>query len=75
MQVDVNGPHTDPIYSFLKLNLPKDNQGDAAELRWNFQKFLVDKTGYPQRFFHEDFDKESIRIAIKVLLEGNQDLS
>ena len=42
-KVDVNGPGRDPLYAFLTAeNTAPDGPGD---IRWNFAKFLVDKTG------------------------------
>jgi len=42
MQVDVNGPNTAPIYKFLKSSAG----GFLGDLvKWNFEKFLVDKNG------------------------------
>lgn len=36
-KVDVNGPNTDPVYTFLK------KHGGGADIRWNFAtKFLVE---------------------------------
>ncbi|KAL5224867.1 hypothetical protein ABZP36_011506 [Zizania latifolia] len=41
-KVDVNGPNTAPIYKFLKLSAG----GFLGDLvKWNFEKFLVDKNG------------------------------
>ncbi|XP_051129990.1 probable phospholipid hydroperoxide glutathione peroxidase [Andrographis paniculata] len=41
-KVDVNGPNTAPVYQFLK-----SNAGGflGALVKWNFEKFLVDKNG------------------------------
>jgi hypothetical protein len=40
--VDVNGPSTAPVYQFLKSNAG----GFLGDLiKWNFEKFLVDKNG------------------------------
>lgn len=42
LQVDVNGPSTAPIYQFLK----SKSGGFLGDLiKWNFEKFLVDKKG------------------------------
>lgn len=42
MQVDVNGPNTAPVYQYLKSNAG----GFLGDLiKWNFEKFLVDKNG------------------------------
>ncbi|KAL1544675.1 Glutathione peroxidase 7 [Salvia divinorum] len=41
-KVDVNGPNTAPVYQFLKSNAG----GFLGDLvKWNFEKFLVDKDG------------------------------
>lgn len=41
-QVDVNGPNTAPVYKFLKSSAG----GFLGDLvKWNFEKFLVDKNG------------------------------
>ncbi|XP_015972261.1 phospholipid hydroperoxide glutathione peroxidase, chloroplastic [Arachis duranensis] len=41
-KVDVNGPFTAPVYQFLKSNAG----GFLGDLiKWNFEKFLVDKNG------------------------------
>ncbi|KAM7255624.1 hypothetical protein ACFE04_008522 [Oxalis oulophora] len=41
-KIDVNGPNTAPIYQFLKANAG----GFFGDLvKWNFEKFLVDKNG------------------------------
>ncbi|CAN4075732.1 unnamed protein product [Withania somnifera] len=41
-KVDVNGPNTAPVYQFLK----SSTGGFLGDLvKWNFEKFLVDKNG------------------------------
>ncbi|KAK9682893.1 hypothetical protein RND81_10G104700 [Saponaria officinalis] len=41
-KVDVNGPNTAPVYQFLK----SSTDGFLGDLiKWNFEKFLVDKNG------------------------------
>ncbi|KAF9623249.1 hypothetical protein IFM89_000738 [Coptis chinensis] len=41
-KVDVNGPSTAPVYQFLKSSAG----GFLGDLiKWNFEKFLVDKNG------------------------------
>ena len=37
-RADVNGPHTQPTYHFLKNALP-------GEIEWNFNKFVVGRDG------------------------------
>lgn len=41
-QVDVNGPNTAPLYQFLKSSAGGFLGG---LIKWNFEKFLVDKNG------------------------------
>jgi glutathione peroxidase len=45
-RIDVNGPHTHPLYTYLK----RSKAGllgifGAAGIKWNFTKFLVDRSG------------------------------
>jgi glutathione peroxidase len=60
-KVDVNGPHAEPLYAYLRSQQPGDFGPDhflyervmrthpdsvhSDEIRWNFTKFLVDKDG------------------------------
>jgi glutathione peroxidase len=42
-KIDVNGPQTHPLYRFLK----RERRGIfwTEKIKWNFTKFLVDRTG------------------------------
>lgn len=42
-KVDVNGDNEAPLYTLLKAAQPGD--GDASDITWNFEKFLVDGAG------------------------------
>ena len=42
-KIEVNGDGAAPLYKWLKAEQPGD--GDSAEIAWNFEKFLVDRTG------------------------------
>lgn len=42
-KVDVNGPDSDPVYEFLK-SQKAGNLGFRG-IKWNFEKFLVDRQG------------------------------
>ena len=42
-KVEVNGPHTHPVYEYLKHAAPGILGSEG--IKWNFTKFLVDKTG------------------------------
>lgn len=43
-KIEVNGKNTHPLYKYLKATLPRE---DKNEVKWNFEKFLIDKTGKP----------------------------
>jgi len=47
-KVDVNGPDRHPLYDVLTAT--PDDSGDAGDIQWNFEKFLVSPTGGVQRF-------------------------
>ncbi|CAD7696033.1 unnamed protein product [Ostreobium quekettii] len=73
-KVDVNGPDAHPVYKFLKQHLPKAQGGGGGEpsdfdLRWNFQKFLVDGGGYPVKLYQEAFVEAPLEAEILKLLE------
>lgn len=42
-KVEVNGDGAVPLYKWLKAEQPGD--GDSSEIVWNFEKFLVDRSG------------------------------
>ncbi len=42
-KVDVNGDAESPLYTLLKAEQP--GAGETTDITWNFEKFLVDKTG------------------------------
>ncbi|MFM2070811.1 MAG: hypothetical protein RLZZ623_1074 [Actinomycetota bacterium] len=39
-KIEVNGDHACELYTWLK-----SQQGDGADITWNFEKFLVDRDG------------------------------
>jgi glutathione peroxidase len=47
-KIEVNGPDRHPIYAEL-VKVP-DAEGYAGDIRWNFEKFLVDRDGNVTRF-------------------------
>ena len=48
-RADVNGPHTQPVYSFLKsAELAGAPSGD---IEWNFTKFVVGRDGQVHKRF------------------------
>jgi glutathione peroxidase len=42
-KIDVNGPGRHPLYQ--QLVITPDADGEAGDIQWNFEKFLVDSTG------------------------------
>ncbi|MEM7180697.1 MAG: glutathione peroxidase [Spirochaetota bacterium] len=64
-KVEVNGANAHPLYKFLKSSVT-----DSSEIRWNFEKFLIDKTGtVKQRFASGDKpDSSEMQQAIEALL-------
>jgi glutathione peroxidase len=44
-KADVNGPNAQPLYGALK-----KASGNESDISWNFEKFLVDRTGKVTRF-------------------------
>lgn len=72
-KIDVNGPTSHPIYQFLKSQLPEDQGGGGGvspgkDLIWNFQKFIVNKKGYPVKFFYQNYDIVAVETAVYQLL-------
>ena len=47
-KIEVNGDKTNPLYTYLKETLPLEGKND---IRWNFEKFLIDKNGKPVKRF------------------------
>ncbi|MDD3077803.1 MAG: glutathione peroxidase [Paludibacter sp.] len=47
-KTEVNGKHTASLYQYLKAALPLEGKND---IRWNFEKFLIDRTGKPVKRF------------------------
>jgi glutathione peroxidase len=64
-KIDVNGPKTDPLYAWLK-----SQKGGllGASIKWNFTKFLVDKTGKVAGRFAPTDTPRSLKGAIEKLL-------
>jgi glutathione peroxidase len=54
---DVNGPDRQPLYDVLT-PLP-DGEGNTGDIRWNFEKFLVDRNGEPVQRFSPLVEPES----------------
>jgi len=59
-KVDVNGGSASPVFAFLK-------QG-GADIRWNFEKFLVDKSGKVVKRYSSRDEPSAIAKDIEALL-------
>lgn len=47
-KIKVNGKHTHPLYRQLKL--VQDSSGEAGDVKWNFEKFLIQDDDSIRRF-------------------------
>jgi len=65
---DVNGVNRQPLYDVL--TTLADAEGNTGDIRWNFEKFLVDRHGEPVHRFSPLVEPESDEIlgAIETLL-------
>jgi len=82
---DVNGKNQNPIYEFLKSRCPSVRKEFQApyklyydpyhqdDIRWNFEKFLLDDKGQPMRRYDESLDPSEIIPDIDVLLKNLED--
>jgi glutathione peroxidase len=69
-KVDVNGPDRDAVYEVL--TSAADADGDAGDIQWNFEKFLVDAAGRVLGRFRPatEPDAPQIRALIDSALDG-----
>ena len=65
-KIDVNGPQTHPLYAYLK-HAKKGLLGSEG-IKWNFTKFLVDRTGEVKARFAPTDTPQSLEGAIEALL-------
>jgi glutathione peroxidase len=66
---DVNGANRQPVYDVL--TPLADAEGNSGDIRWNFEKFLIDRTGEPVLRFSPLVEPESDELvnAIESLLD------
>ena len=70
-QVDVNGPNTAPVYQFLKLGAG----GFLNDrIKWNFEKFLVDKNGKVVKRYPPTTSPFQIEVCILLLFTNRVNL-
>jgi glutathione peroxidase len=69
-KIDVNGPHRHPLYAAL--TAVADAGGDAGDVQWNFEKFLLTPDGTIAARFRPRTEPESKEVvaAIEAVLPG-----
>ena len=66
-KIDVNGDDTHPLYQWLK----SEQRGVlGGRIKWNFTKFLVDRSGQPARRFAPNTPPEDLADEIERLLSA-----
>jgi glutathione peroxidase len=65
-KIDVNGPQTHPLFAYLKAQQP--GVLGTEEIKWNFTKFLVDRSGTVRRRYAPTDTPESLEHDIMALL-------
>lgn len=67
-KVDVKGPDAHPLYR--RLTEAPDGTGTAGDVKWNFEKFLVDRTGAVVARFRTKVEPQApeVRAAIEAAL-------
>jgi glutathione peroxidase len=64
-KIDVNGDHAHPLYAWLK----EEQRGLlGGRIKWNFTKFLVDRTGQPVQRFAPNTAPEDLAGEVEELL-------
>jgi len=66
-KVEVNGEHTDPLYTYLKHEAPGVLGTEAV--KWNFTKFLVGRDGKVVERFAPDVTPEALEPEVAKLLQ------
>lgn len=69
-KIDVNGPHTHPLYRILKSARP--GLFGLQRINWNFTKFLVDREGRVVSRHAPSTPPEKLREKIEALLPQSQ---
>jgi len=65
-KIDVNGKNTDPIFVYLKNAIPNLL---GKRIKWNFTKFVIDKTGKPVKRYAPIVTPEAMENDIRKLLD------
>lgn len=65
-KINVNGKNSHPLYKYLKKKIKKGPL--SSRIRWNFEKFLIDKNGNPIKRYLPTTKPEDIEQDIKEIL-------
>lgn len=68
-KIDVNGPHTHPLYRYLKQSKP--GVLGSQRIKWNFTKFLVDRHGNVVRRYAPSAKPGELAARIEGLLQSS----
>ena len=60
-KIEVNGTDTNPIYVYLKNNVPNTEPDD---IKWNFTKFLIGKDGKPVKRYESKVKPSEMEVDI-----------
>jgi glutathione peroxidase len=63
-KLDVNGPERHPLYSTLSATA--DQAGEAGDVQWNFEKFLISSEGQPVARFRPTTEPESDELTAAI---------
>ena len=66
-KIDVNGENAHPLYRYLRDAVPGPSRGE--EIKWNFAKFLIDRSGDEIRHYAPADTPESLESDIVAALE------
>ncbi|KAM7304126.1 hypothetical protein ISCGN_014026 [Ixodes scapularis] len=84
-KIEVNGENQHPFYTFLKSHCPSPNPAFNAkerlfyspqhnnDIRWNFEKILINRRGIPVKRYEPRFMPEDIAGDIERLLSRDED--
>ncbi len=64
-KVDVNGPTADPLFIYLKSKL---GSIFGSKIKWNFNKFVIDKNGKPVKRFSPFTKPEKMESFLEKIL-------
>lgn len=65
-KVDVKGPNMIDLFAYLQAHTPFESQGEPV--RWNFEKFLIQKDGTPYMRYRSDVEPSNLSDDIEMLL-------